>query len=624
MLDRHLKLLQFFIKNPSKHISSNEIAKHVNVSNRTVRNDIQVINSNFMDDIIVSIKSKGYQLNTSQYTLETITERYTHIQSYKEKLLLSMAYQLLMHNKSQTLQQLEQDYLLSKTVLNDYFVRIQQWCQKFNIALTIKKKQGIVVDGTDNDITNAIIHLNQLSSGHVHVEDLILNELPDSHQRMISHIIQETLQQHSIETTDIQIQQLLIHLILIIKRKQSLSELDTLNHDAKLISQSCIKQINERLGYDLNEKVINMFSFFIAYHFNKLDIGIERIFIQSYIDRLIELMQQRIHVPFNEDSILQQNLYNHFSKAYLRITQNIYLNNPLVIEIKKLYPFVFNTLFEAIDKLAIDTDIEMSEDEIAFLTIHFQAAIERRTKTQLNVVIACYYGLGVSNFLETKINNLSEELSVINTIKLENITHYHFDNVDLLITTHDIPKQTLNILPKHLTTIKVAPLFSEDDRHKIRLVVKQKQNPVQAHHHMDTVNFLVVNTEQKSRHTVQIFEEAQKILQAHHAFVEGYIESALEREKSSSTYIGNFMAIPHGDPEKVLQSHVLIFRTKDVFPWRQHDVKLVFFLAISHKDKAFTKQMMQLIANLDDDSVNHLCSLGDYSLKQQLFEYLQE
>lgn len=621
MLDRHLKLLQFFIKNPSKHISSNEIAEHVNVSNRTVRNDIHVINSNFMDDIIVSIKSKGYQLNTSQYTLETITERYTHIQSYK---LLSMAYQLLMHNKSQTLQQLEQDYLLSKTVLNDYFVRIQQWCQKFNIALTIKKKQGIVVDGTDNDITNAIIHLNQLSSGHVHVEDLILNELPDSHQRMISHIIQETLQQHSIETTDIQIQQLLIHLILIIKRKQSLSELDTLNHDAKLISQSCIKQINERLGYDLNEKVINMFSFFIAYHFNKLDIGIERIFIQSYIDRLIELMQQRIHVPFNEDSILQQNLYNHFSKAYLRITQNIYLNNPLVIEIKKLYPFVFNTLFEAIDKLAIDTDIEMSEDEIAFLTIHFQAAIERRTKTQLNVVIACYYGLGVSNFLETKINNLSEELSVINTIKLENITHYHFDNVDLLITTHDIPKQTLQMLPKHLSTIKVAPLFSEDDRHKIIHVVKQKQNPVQAHHHMDTVNFLVVNTEQKPRHTVQIFEEAQKILQAHHAIVEGYIESALEREKSSSTYIGNFMAIPHGDPEKVLQSHVLIFRTKDVFPWRQHDVKLVFFLAISQKDTAFTKQMMQLIANLDDDSVNHLCSLDNHSLKQQLFEYLQE
>ncbi len=120
---------------------------------------------------------------------------------------------------------------------------------------------------------------------------------------------------------------------------------------------------------------------------------------------------------------------------------------------------MFNTLFEAIDKLAIDTDIEMSEDEIAFLTIHFaschRASYQNTTKCSHCLLLwsRCV------EFLETKINNLSEELSVINTIKLENITHYHFDNVDLLITTHDIPKQTLNILPKHLTTIKVAPLF---------------------------------------------------------------------------------------------------------------------------------------------------------------------
>ena len=80
---------------------------------------------------------------------------------------------------------------------------------------------------------------------------------------------------------------------------------------------------------------------------------------------------------------------------------------------------------------------------------------------------------------------------------------------------------------------------------------------------------------------MQNFEEAQKILQAHHAIVEGYIESALEREKSSSTYIGNFMAIPHGDPEKFTIT-CAYFSHKRCFPWRQHDVKLVFFLAISH------------------------------------------
>ncbi len=34
--------------------------------------------------------------------------------------------------------------------------------------------------------------------------------------------------------------------------------------------------------------------------------------------------------------------------------------------------------------------------------------------------------------------------------------------------------------------------------------------------------------------------------------------------------------------------------------------------------------MMKLIANLDDDSVNHLCNLDYLRVKQQLFEYLQE
>ncbi|ATY58078.1 TPA: transcription antiterminator [Staphylococcus argenteus] len=624
MLDRQMQIIHLFIKNSMKTLSSDEISEFINVSNRTVRNDIHVINSNFMDNIIISVKSKGYLLNTTHYTLDAINERYNHIQSYKEKIMLSMAYQLLMHNRTHTIQQLEQDYLLSKTVLNDYFVRIQQWCQKFNIDLAIKKKQGIIVNGSNNDITNAIIHLNQLSTGHGHVEDLILGELPEAHQRMIAHIIQETLEQFGIETSEIQIRQLLIHLILIIKRQQQLNEIDSLNHESTLIAQSCIKQINNRLGYNLSSQITNMFSFFIGYHFNKLDLGIERIFIQSYIDRLIELMQKRIHVPFSDDTILQQNLYDHFSKAYLRITQNIYLNNPLVTEIKKLYPYVFNTLFEAINKLNSNTDIEMNEDEIAFLTIHFQAAIERRTKAQLNAVIVCYYGLGVSNFLETKINKLTDELTVINTIRLENISNHHFENVDLLITTHDIPRHILNMLPSHIITIKVSPLFSEDDHHKIMHLVKQKQNPIQSQHHMSAVNFLVVNTTQSLQHTVQIFEEAHKILQAHHAITDGYIETALEREKSSSTYIGNYMAIPHGDPEKVLQSHVLIFRTKDVFPWRQHDVKLIFFLAISPKDNDFTKQMMQLIASFDEDIVNHLCSLDDFKLKQQLLQYMQE
>ena len=78
MLDRHLKLLQFLLKT---HQSTLVLMKLLNMSmfqtaQFAMISMLSIVN--FMDDIIVSIKSKGYQLNTSQYTLETITERYAY------------------------------------------------------------------------------------------------------------------------------------------------------------------------------------------------------------------------------------------------------------------------------------------------------------------------------------------------------------------------------------------------------------------------------------------------------------------------------------------------------------------------------------------------------------------
>ena len=77
-------------------------------------------------------------------------------------------------------------------------------------------------------------------------------------------------------------------------------------------------------------------------------------------------MEENVGVKFSEDKLLKENLYSHFSRTYLRLTKNIYLNNPLVNNIKKLYPFIFSVLFEVIETLHKESNITLSEDEIAF------------------------------------------------------------------------------------------------------------------------------------------------------------------------------------------------------------------------------------------------------------------
>ena len=52
-----------------------------------------------------------------------------------------------------------------------------------------------------------------------------------------------------------------------------------------------------------------------------------------------------------------------FSRTYLRIVKKVYLNNPLAGNIKKLYPFIFNILFEVIESLSEESGLMILETQ---------------------------------------------------------------------------------------------------------------------------------------------------------------------------------------------------------------------------------------------------------------------
>ena len=108
------------------------------------------------------------------------------------------------------------------------------------------------------------------------------------------------------------------------------------------------------------------------------------------------------------------------------------------------------------------------------LTIHFQSSIERHKSSHIHVVIACYYGLGISTLLAEKIKQLNHAIQIVDTLKLEDINNYHFEGIDLLITTHDFDTSQLLQIPK---VIQVSPYF-QMKMLKIEFFVKAMQNPL--------------------------------------------------------------------------------------------------------------------------------------------------
>ncbi|HLR19497.1 MAG TPA: BglG family transcription antiterminator [Staphylococcus sp.] len=621
MLERHAKLIRLILNNSNNYLSANEIANYLNVSNRTVRSDIKYINSDLVEQLITSVKSRGYKMNHDLYSTEQLDEIVKAFTNKEGEMLLQIGYQLLMYQQPITLEQLEMDYNLTKSEVKDYLTRIQSWVTSFDISVNITQKQGITINGNEMNIRNAILHLNQLSTKDKTVDQFILNEIPEAHIKMILQIIKSNLNANALDTSDIRIRQLLIHLIIIFKRKNDDDFSWVIDEDSEMIAQNCIDEINAKLGYGLSDETAKLFSFFISYYFNKYDLGLEKVFVKSYIDRMIYQMEKSVGVDFSKDNELRENVYSHFSRTYLRIAKNIYINNPLTEDIKKRYPFVFNTLYETVNHLSKDAKINLVEDEIAFLALHFQSSIDRNEKKYFNIVITCYYGLGISSLLEAKISNLDDRIHVLDTLKLEDVSHYDFSGIDALVTTHSIHKSQV---PDTLQVMEVSPLFSNEDANKIQSFIQHKQNPVLNHDELLSIQFDIHSEKQAQTEASYVFEQAQKILRNNHSVTDKYIESALEREKHASTFIGNGLSIPHGDPEKVLKSHVIIFKNVHGFGWKQNKAKLVFFLAIAEQDIPAMKKIIHTIANLTESDVDKLLILEDQVLKEKVIQLVKE
>jgi PTS system fructose-specific IIA component len=69
-----------------------------------------------------------------------------------------------------------------------------------------------------------------------------------------------------------------------------------------------------------------------------------------------------------------------------------------------------------------------------------------------------------------------------------------------------------------------------------------------------------------------------------------YIQSVYEREKLGPTYMGNFIAIPHGKSDAVIEAGVAFGRSPQGFQYETDlgggEVKLVFLLAIPNRMSA--------------------------------------
>ena len=631
---RQKKLLKILI-NEEDYISVDQLMDQLAVSKRTVHNDLCKV-EDFLSDYHIELKRKskhGVKIEASVSKKESllyyldIHKEETDILSTKIR-RMKIYSRLLSNNEGTSLNKLADEFMVSKTSIVSDLDIIEKQVQKFNLSL-IKDRKGTRIEGNEIDIRHA---LSQLASDFVQLEfeeDQIEPKVSrldlSTYYRLknlfnidaiekIEKIISEAEQRLGYVINDLSYVNLITHLLILIKRVDN----DT------LYTKETAKQIYQAEVIDKTMAIANYIAVAIAQEFDielpegevqyihqylvcsgiqsdfmhlnienhLLDIKEEHI---ELVNQLIEFVSVAIHCPLQEDKELKISLMTHIVPLLQRIKYHVKLDNPLINEIKVQYSAMFSIITLAVEMIDNQTLHNLSQDEIGFLTIHFQAAVERSMQ-QKNVIIVCPEGIGFSRLIAHRIERFISSIVIKDIVSLNQLQQIDLKEIDFVISTVPI-KECAN------PVVLVSSFLSEMDIRGINnFLVDHVSEQKQYYQHLgkiidETVVHVQLDFDNKDDVLSYLCDELHK----HHYVSENYKESVFRREKIMATDLGNNIAIPHGSEKEIIKSKIVIATLKKPILWNQHQVQIIFMIAMNMKEPQVTKNTLKdLYAVMDN------------------------
>lgn len=186
--------------------------------------------------------------------------------------------------------------------------------------------------------------------------------------------------------------------------------------------------------------------------------------LETLVNKLIKDLGKVMDIDLSQDKALVDGLLNHLKPAYYRIRNNITFENKIYDDVTTLY----GDLYEKVEKISRKylekyTGKPIPEEEIAFLTIHFKTAIDRKVNSQRrtkNILIVCGLGYGSSKLLAQKLIE-KYDINIIDTIPYHKFLELEvYEEIDFIITTLEIEDRYEYSFP----IIKVHPILTKEDR----------------------------------------------------------------------------------------------------------------------------------------------------------------
>lgn len=624
-------IAQYLFQHRNQFVTSKELAGQVACSDRTVRTYLKSLSESFKTLEGVSLFSKqgyGYQLQVSDEEeffslvgedLVKVGQKNTDITDRHYYIINK----LIFEQKDILLDDLADQLFVSRSTLSSDVKKIRRILSDYHLNINSRANRGIFVEGAEHHKRRFI--MDYFFSGHFmknfqnYISEEILN-LPISFEELTIVVLDEC-RNGKLSLSDFVIQNLVIHIALALKRVMDGFQMTPIYLDQEkfahelMIAKHIVHRLERMTGIIFPKEEADYIALHLIskgkYSTKERYLDIEQS-LRSDLMLALERCDERYGLAFSRDFTLIEGLLTHMEVLAERLKNKIQLKNPLLEEVRSLYQEPFELTKELVDQIVFFKDYHLSDDELAYMTLHLMAALERyKEDKKVNVLVICATGYGSAQMLKHRLlNELSRQVHVVDVVGYYDINDDLLTGVDLIISSIDlstlvfsIPVVTVSVFLKSEDVLAIKQVLSTLSGSTSRPIISKANQLASIFDQYFSPNYFQVfeKTDKAGvlNALVDCFNEQEEVSYKYHL-----LDLMIQREKMSSVVFDQDIAVPHPLKAFDKQHKIGVAIIKNGIDWDEqfHHIKLVFLVSPSVHDNDGLSDLTQLLVRLTERS----------------------
>jgi lichenan operon transcriptional antiterminator len=605
-------------------ITGGTLGKKLNITDRTVRNDIEDINYELKKNNcchIHSVRGKGYQIAVNDRNKIFQLFDKDNINETTEGRVRNLAIRILFSNQPINLDDLEDQMFISRTRLEVVIKSINSRCKQKGLGNIVQHNKNSIFANCD-EITRRTLIQDFIALDIGEAGDVLEDGYGFFSKKSMEDIgmcVHEILEEDAIDLTDIEITKITINLYIQRIRIASGKILKYMPSDYNKLKNEMANIISNKIA-DSMEKLFGM-SYCIQERITiavcvsgmriikadkltkeKLIATIEPCYI-VIVEELLNDIKNNFLLDLTQDENLFIDLVMHI-RFSIGIKENDINNcNPILDTIKNRYPFIFELSTYIWHRFYDIFGFKLSEDQLSYIAVHLGAAIERlegtKSSSNFSIAVCSNMSTGIVRLLMAKLYSLyMNSINIIGPYPIYNTKGMFKEHPSMVLTTtsaslfENATVPVISISPM-LEAADILAINSMISKVKRDLVLFKLPDGIEKYFEEDLF-FSQMNF--NSQYEVLEFLSG-KITEKGYV-PDDFLTSTLEREKMAPTTFSNMIAMPHPIQICAYKTVIGVMTLNKPILWGNQNVRLIFMLAMRSSDMKYLNGFFDIIVDL--------------------------